>query len=162
MGEFSDYRAARVGRRARLVGYTNETGIESAIIAGDYNEDGVVNAADFTVWRNTIGQQVAAGSSADGNRNGHIDDDDFEIWKDFFGRKVVGDSAIGFGGEPVRHSQVVPEPVGCLLLLAGLIAQAVFWRIRALSWPSLESPTLGRYTDSPACPMNRDSPASDR
>jgi len=47
---------------------------------GDYNHDHVVNAADYTVWRNTLGQ-VGAGLAADGNFNGMIDNDDYDVWK---------------------------------------------------------------------------------
>ena len=33
---------------------------------GDYNGDGTVDAADYTVWRDTFGQEVDEGTGADG------------------------------------------------------------------------------------------------
>ena len=41
----------------------------SAPIAGDYNKNGVVNAADYVVWRNSMGQ-TGWGLAADGDLNG--------------------------------------------------------------------------------------------
>ena len=128
VGEFTDYVLPELatGLGWAVVQTNNEMSLQ--IVAGDYSQDGVVNAADFTVWRNSIGQQVAQGSGADGDRNGYIDDGDFYVWRDFFGSRVVGGSAFGSAG--ASPSQVVPEPVGAILLVAWLIAQAPFCRIR--------------------------------
>ncbi len=48
---------------------------------GDYNGDGTVNAADYTVWRNTFGHAVSHGSGADGIPDGTIDDADYNFWR---------------------------------------------------------------------------------
>jgi hypothetical protein len=45
-------------------------------LAGDYNRDGIVNAADYTTWRNSLGEFVANFNAADGNGNGRIDEGD--------------------------------------------------------------------------------------
>lgn len=60
---------------------------ENQLIAllGDYNEDGVVDAADYTVWRNTRGQ-TGAGLVADGNGNGIVDAADLNTWRANFGQ----------------------------------------------------------------------------
>ena len=47
---------------------------------GDYNGDHVVDAADYTVWRDTLGQTVAKGSGADGNADGTINSSDYSFW----------------------------------------------------------------------------------
>ena len=52
---------------------------------GDYNEDGSVDAKDYAVWRDTLGDSVASGSGADGNGNGTIDTEDYALWKSNFG-----------------------------------------------------------------------------
>ena len=52
----------------------------TAGVLGDYNLNGVVDAADYTVWRNTLGQ-VADGLAADGNASGTIDAGDYDVWK---------------------------------------------------------------------------------
>jgi hypothetical protein len=78
---------------------------------GDFNFDGIVNAADYTVWRNSLGQ-TGAGHDADSNFDGVVDEGDYNTWKANF-----GDSS-GAGG---TASSVVPEPTANLLLtIAGL------------------------------------------
>ena len=61
-------------------------GILGAIgVAGDYNQDDSVDAADYTVWRDSLGDNVAAGTGADGSGNGVIDQDDYNIWSNNYG-----------------------------------------------------------------------------
>lgn len=81
-------------------------------LVGDYNGNGVVDAADYTIWRDTLGDTVASGTGADGNGNGVIDTGDYDTWKTNFGNT----SGAGAG------SSSVPEPATATLLtlLAGL------------------------------------------
>ena len=70
---------------------------------GDYNGDHVVDAADYTVWRDTFGHTVDnLGDGADGNSSGVIDLGDYQHWKDRFGNIVPMDAAAA----PLA----VPEP----------------------------------------------------
>lgn len=55
----------------------------TAILAGDYNGNGTVDAADYTVWQDSFGSAVDL--AADGNSNGVIDAADFTVWQDNFG-----------------------------------------------------------------------------
>jgi hypothetical protein len=55
------------------------------VLGGDYNGDGVADAADYTAWRDTLGQSVANGSGADGNGDGVIDLADQRLWAANFG-----------------------------------------------------------------------------
>ena len=58
---------------------------------GDYNFDGVVDAADYTVWRDRMGSVgVTPYSGADGDGNGVVDAADFGVWRDHFGETGVG------------------------------------------------------------------------
>lgn len=87
----------------------------SRVLPGDFNGDGLVDGADFTVWRDAEGASVAVGTSADGNFDGRVTDADYEVWKTNFGSAVVsGGSAAG---------AQVPEPetavIAVLLLAAG-------------------------------------------
>lgn len=52
---------------------------------GDYNIDGIVDAADYTVWRDTLGQTVSPFSAADGDGSGIIDLNDYNVWKSTYG-----------------------------------------------------------------------------
>jgi hypothetical protein len=56
-------------------------------VAGDYNGDGSVNAADYTVWRNTQGS--ADDLRADGNGDGVVDQADYDLWKSNVGAAVA-------------------------------------------------------------------------
>jgi hypothetical protein len=52
-------------------------------LPGDYNGDGAVAAADYTVWRNTSGS--TSDLRADGNGDGMVDALDYAVWKSNFG-----------------------------------------------------------------------------
>jgi hypothetical protein len=54
---------------------------------GDYNFNGIVDTADYAVWRNTSGSGIDL--RADGNGNGAVDQADYEIWRAHFGRKLT-------------------------------------------------------------------------
>ena len=55
---------------------------------GDYNANGTVDAADYTVSRNSLGQS-GAGLPADGDGDQQIDDEDFGVWKANFGESAA-------------------------------------------------------------------------
>ena len=74
---------------------------------GDYNFDGVVDVADYTVWRDTLGSTTSV--EADGNGDGVVNAADYTVWANDFG---VASSAFA-----------VPEPGAlCLMGLAWLVA----------------------------------------
>ncbi|TWT90516.1 hypothetical protein Mal64_09070 [Pseudobythopirellula maris] len=85
-----------------------ELGVET--LTGDYNGDGVVGAADFTVWRDSYLQNVPAGSGADGDGNGVVNELDYVLWVQHFGDTL---------DEP---SASVPEPTALGLAVMGLLA----------------------------------------
>ena len=58
-------------------------------LPGDYNEDGAVDAADYTVWRDRLGDM----SSLPNDDTAGVDVDDYERWKLNFGELSGGDAA---------------------------------------------------------------------
>jgi hypothetical protein len=82
---------------------------------GDYNGNGEVDAADYTVWRDALTQSVTAGEGADGNANGTIDPADYDFWQARFGNVVPGSSGAASVPEPTARLLAL----GCLSLLAG-------------------------------------------
>lgn len=78
--------------------------VVSAAIPGDFNRDGLVDAADYIMWRKTSGQQVTPGSGADGNNDGWVDDGDFNVW-----RTNVGSGSPGGAGSS-SGDNAAPEP----------------------------------------------------
>jgi hypothetical protein len=57
-------------------------GVEDNNSWGDFNGDGVVDIADYTVWADNFGQ---AGPAGDGNGDGVVDIADYTVWADHFG-----------------------------------------------------------------------------
>ncbi len=77
---------------------------------GDYNQDGYVDAADYTVWRNTLGTSVAPFSGADGSGNGVIDQDDYDAWKANFGAVAAGAGSASLASTPSAQSVTAELP----------------------------------------------------
>jgi hypothetical protein len=103
--------------------------------AADYNGDGFVDAADYTVWRDTTGTSVAPGTGADGNGDGMVDAADYAIWRTGFGSTGVsttpGVLTTGFvryvNPGSLSASAVVPEPTSVFIvsLVSATLALAV-------------------------------------
>ena len=62
-------------------------------LTGDYNNNGAVDAADYVVWRNTLGSTTEP--AADGNHDNKIDAADYAIWRSNFGRASTGSGSSG-------------------------------------------------------------------
>jgi hypothetical protein len=113
-----------------LIGLTFE-GAPIPIPPGDYNQDFVVDAADYTVWRNTLNTNVATGTGADGSGpldvpDGFVDRYDYDFWKAHYG------DAAGSGSVTTRGT---PEPTSLMLFAVALVFAAVTYSKR-LSRPS--------------------------
>ncbi|MEQ8848268.1 hypothetical protein [Botrimarina sp.] len=78
-------------------------------ISADFNADGVVDAADYTIWRDTNGSM--SDLRADATNDGVVDQSDYGRWA----------AEYGFAVSPL--SQAVPEPA-CAALI-GLLAFVV-------------------------------------
>ncbi len=64
-------------------------------LMGDYNRDGSVNAADYTVWRDNLGKEHQFPySGADGNGDGAVAPGDFQTWRENFGSTSSGAASI--------------------------------------------------------------------
>ncbi len=51
---------------------------------GDFNRDGMVDVADYTIWRDSLGSTSSL--AADANRNGIVDASDYDLWGSNFVR----------------------------------------------------------------------------
>ncbi|QDV72243.1 hypothetical protein K2D_03690 [Planctomycetes bacterium K2D] len=73
-------------------------------IVGDYNVDGVVDAADYTVWRDNVGAAYLP------NRRpatvGPIGERDYQVWADHYGRSRTSSA-----------THAIPEPAAAAALL---------------------------------------------
>jgi hypothetical protein len=78
----------------------------TAMVPGDYNRNGTVDAADYVVWRKMLNQMVTPGSGADGTGpagepDGVVNTLDYDFWRSQFGSPAAGSGAA---------SVAVPEP----------------------------------------------------
>lgn len=79
------------------------------LLPGDYNNNGTVDAADYTLWRDHLG--APAGTLANDIDGGPIGQDQYETWRENFGES---------GGGALSAS-AVPEPITLLLLLPTIL-----------------------------------------
>jgi hypothetical protein len=82
-------------------------------LLGDYNVNGIVDAADYVVWGKTLNQSGTA-LAADGNGNGTIDSGDYDVWRANFGAQA------GFGSVSTEHS-AIPEPSELAVFATGTL-----------------------------------------
>jgi thermolabile hemolysin len=94
-------------------------------LPGDYNHDGIVDAADYSVWRDEYGQAGVA-LTADGDGNKFVDVRDFNIWKADFGQTStsgVGANALNPVPEPASIAQAI---LAAILFFGARIAKERF------------------------------------
>jgi hypothetical protein len=107
--------------RPRLVVASGMIPVIGPTLAGDFNSDGVVNAADYTLYRDNLGTSFNLGGNGNeaGASAGVVDAADYALWSANYGATAAG-SAL----------QAVPEPVGVALVGAGLAMTFGFNRRR--------------------------------
>jgi len=93
-------------------------------LIGDYNENGVVDAADYTTWRNNLGTANALPNDPLG---GTITQAQYDQWKAHFGESNLG------SGSGQLASGSVPEPAAGILLVLGVGCGLFSRRLRSVS-----------------------------
>jgi PEP-CTERM motif-containing protein len=79
---------------------------------GDFNNDGKVNAIDYTVWRDHLGDPSESSLNGHGNGSNGVDLADFYLWESYFGISSGGGGLSG---------NAAPEPSSLMLLVLGAI-----------------------------------------
>ena len=76
----------------------------------------MVDAADYTVWRDTLTQVVTPGDGADGDNSGVIDTGDYTVWVNNYGSPAPSSS--------------IPEPMAVVLAAIAMVGAARRCRVR--------------------------------
>jgi hypothetical protein len=66
-------------------------------LLGDYNDDGTIDAVDYTVWRNTLD---SGGSLLNDATPEDVTIDDYDYWKAHYGDSTPGAGGVSFVPEP--------------------------------------------------------------
>jgi hypothetical protein len=94
------------GADANVQLYDLALSVAAAGVPGDFDQNGVVDAADFIVWQRDL--SMNGGSlSADGNGDGIVNAADLGVWRMHLGESTIGGSL-----------RSVPEPIGLPMFLA--------------------------------------------
>jgi hypothetical protein len=104
-------------------GYLNDMILEAVAapgINGDYNANGVVDAADYVVWRDNSGTTNVLPNDPTG---GTIGSNQYNTWRGNFGLTAGAGSGVGTGG-------AVPEPTSLAFGLCALLGISVLGRWR--------------------------------
>lgn len=91
---------SRIGTPLHVLEYEIQFGIP-----GDFNKDGLVDAADYVMWRMGLGTEYS--------------EDDYDDWRDHFGETD--------GGNGSRSASAVPEPATVIQLIVGAAASCCGW-----------------------------------
>lgn len=99
--------------------YSNGTLLVVEGLPGDYNNDGLVDASDYAVWRENLG--APAGSLPNDIDGGVIGSDQYDTWKSNYGAMTSTASA--------QHAAPEPDAIS-IALFAALALGYVFRRTR--------------------------------
>jgi autotransporter-associated beta strand protein len=102
----------------KLDDYFTGTGILTvgpAILAGDYNNDGIVDARDYVVWRKNVGQPSQ--TLPNDTTGAIIGQPQLNLWRANFGNTTAVP-----GGGSIVNGGAIPEPSSIGLLALGLTA----------------------------------------
>ena len=81
----------------------------------DFNDNGHIDADDYSIWRQSFGSIVDPGTNGDANGDGYVDAIDYTVWRDQMGES---DPGLTSGGP-------VPEPTSLTLFAIVSVASTV-------------------------------------
>lgn len=111
------------------------------LIPGDYNQDGIVDAADYVVWRKFLGTTgVTAYTGADGDGDSTIDQDDHGVWRAHYGETLPppgsGSGAVA-ASSPSTPGEVPQESVSALVATQTSAGPETLSEISSISAPPM-------------------------
>jgi hypothetical protein len=113
-------RAASTNADFSTLQFTLIDNVRVLSLAGDYNQNGNVDAADYLVWKQQYGATGA--NAADGNGDGIVDAVDYTVWRNSAPPGSLGGDVL---------SLAVPEPTLFVQAATSLAAVSMCWRRRS-------------------------------
>lgn len=89
-------------------------------VDGDFNGDGVVDLADYTVWRDALGTADALANRGTEN-SGLVSISDYDTWRQNFGseisasQNVVIQGIVNYSSDTLSSAASIPEPATAML-----------------------------------------------
>ena len=112
LGAFDDVQLPLISstEQWQLIQTTTEVSLR-LVDRGDYNGDGAIDAADYTVWRDSLGN-AGQHLAADGNGDGSITQDDYNLWA------TARSAASSLSHIRSSHPISVPEPASWIFFFS--------------------------------------------
>jgi hypothetical protein len=98
-------------RALDVIGYNL---VANTALAGDFNSNGIVDAADYVLWRNSVGTNAPLPNNLVG---GTIGVAQYDEWRAHFGNSATG----GGSGTGAVTNGTVPEPTTLALLCGAIV-----------------------------------------
>lgn len=108
-GFTGDFGSVTAGYSLRQAGDSLFLELDATLLPGDYNSDGRVDAADYTLWRDHLGDP--AGTLANDTTGDVIGAAQYNLWRSNYGATRAGASGA---------ADSVPEPDAALLMILGV------------------------------------------
>jgi autotransporter-associated beta strand protein len=99
-----------------------------SLLVGDYNSNGIVDSADYVLWRHSVGATTIA--NRDSLNTGPVGTADFNSWRAHLGQMVSSGAGSGLSDA----NSAVPEPATCATLAICLSIVCLTCRTRSRSF----------------------------
>jgi len=115
-----------IGQHSQSGAYGLELELNSASLISDYDGNRIVDAADYTVWRDHLAQSFSlTNENPTAMTPGIVDEEDYALWKSYFGTSSGAGSGVAIpSAAPLLPA--VPEPASLSLAVLGL--PLLVWR----------------------------------
>ena len=129
----------------------------SSQLLGDFNDDGVVDQADYTVWRDNLGEDSSV-LNGNGTGEAKVVQEDYDLWVQHFGEKrsdyvwsQIGSDINGIATGDLFGGSVSLSPDGSMLAVgiggANIGGEVKIFEYVDSNWVQMGSTIQGEYND---------------
>jgi hypothetical protein len=114
--------ASGLGNIATATTITTIVRTNFVVPSADYNKNGIVDAADYIIWRKQDGTSVPPYTGADGTGDGMVNQADYTFWRSRFGMPFGAGSGADLSTTPVPEpTSVIFIAIAAILIVAGAL-----------------------------------------